>query len=517
MKIRLVTSILLVVVLCLLLIPITASADTTVYVPDDYSNIQAAVDAASDGDTIIVRDGSYTENIDVTKPLTIQSESGADSTTVTASNPDDHVFYVSTDSVTISGFTVTGTTGEKKAGIYLGDGADHCTISNNTVSNNYYGIHLDASSDNTLQNNTCHSNSNEGIFLWSSCNYNTIDNNTSYSNGAHGGIFVWKSCSNNTITNNKCHSNPDHGIKIHESSDNNLLENNTCFGNGDAIFVGFSDNNEISNNTCTSNTREGIYLRVSSHNLIVNNVCESNTVYNIKLAFCNYHNILENNICTNGAVGIGLCLSSNNNTVVNNKCNSNDLGIHVRHSNYNEILYNTIELNGTGGKWDDEFKKISGVKIDGGKDDEWDEFERLEGYWSKYKEQVQAKGVEIEGENSIGNKISWNNITGNVPYGVLNNGGAQVDATLNWWGDESGPGGAGRGNGDAVSDYVDHSPWLDTPYPEGKPISEIEAEEEPPQPPTPEGINWWLVTGIAAAIVILGSSIYFFIRRRKEV
>jgi len=34
-----------------------------IYVPDDYETIPAAVDAASSGDTIIVRDGTYIENM----------------------------------------------------------------------------------------------------------------------------------------------------------------------------------------------------------------------------------------------------------------------------------------------------------------------------------------------------------------------------------------------------------------------------------------------------------------------
>jgi len=36
-------------------------------VPDNYAKIQWAVDNASAGDTIIVRDGTYTENVDVKK------------------------------------------------------------------------------------------------------------------------------------------------------------------------------------------------------------------------------------------------------------------------------------------------------------------------------------------------------------------------------------------------------------------------------------------------------------------
>ena len=531
--------------------PPAQASPAIVYVPDDYLTIQAAVDIASDGDTIIVRDGTYTENVDITKLVTIQSEKGAGSTSVTAANSDEHVFYVTAEDVTISGFTVTGATGEKRAGIYLGDGAAHCTISNNIISNNYYGIHLDSSSNNTLRNNTCHYNSQEGIFLWSSCNNNTIDNNTSYSNGGHGGIFLWKFCQNNTITNNTCHSNPDHGIKIHESSDNNLLENNACFNNEhEGIFVGFSDNNTLKNNTCNSNTQSGIFLRVSNYNLVANNTCEFNES-GMCLDFCNFQNTLENNVCSNNECGIRLRLSSSSNRLINNTCNSNSrAGIGIAHSNYNEVFYNTLKLNRMVGV------SIEGgelISMQGGEKTEWDEFKRMEGYWSKFKEQVQARGVKIESKNSEGNKISWNNIESNGDWGVeIKVVGVGVDATLNWWGDLSGPSGAGSGKGDAVSTNVIYSPWLDVPYPEGKPVTESEAKEEPTQPQpvippepvptptpkpalapaptptapapvptpaplTPEGINWCFVIGIVAGVVIIGSAIYFFIRRRRRV
>ncbi|MCD4698148.1 MAG: right-handed parallel beta-helix repeat-containing protein, partial [Bacteroidales bacterium] len=48
-----------------------------IYVPDNYSTIQAAVNAASIGDEIIVRDGTYTENITInTYGLILHSENG---------------------------------------------------------------------------------------------------------------------------------------------------------------------------------------------------------------------------------------------------------------------------------------------------------------------------------------------------------------------------------------------------------------------------------------------------------
>ena len=81
---------------------------STLYVPDNYSTIQAAVDAASPGDTIIVSEGTYEENIEVYKRLTIRSENGPDSTVVQADYPDLPVFKVTADYVNISGFTVKG-------------------------------------------------------------------------------------------------------------------------------------------------------------------------------------------------------------------------------------------------------------------------------------------------------------------------------------------------------------------------------------------------------------------------
>jgi pectin methylesterase-like acyl-CoA thioesterase len=59
----------------LLLAATTAVASAaSIYVPDDYGTIQAAVDNATAGDTIIVRDSTYTENVHVNKSLTIYSK-----------------------------------------------------------------------------------------------------------------------------------------------------------------------------------------------------------------------------------------------------------------------------------------------------------------------------------------------------------------------------------------------------------------------------------------------------------
>jgi parallel beta-helix repeat protein len=201
--------------------------------------IQAAVNAADIGDSIFVWNGSYTENVDVNKRLTLKGE-GADVVTVTAKSSNDHVFEVAANWVEISGFAVSEATGSDKAGIFLG--VDHCNIYDNTANSNEYGIYLDSSDYNTLVNNTANSNSC-GICL--------------------------ESASNNIFTNSTANLNIGGGIHIGGSSDNTFT-NNTANSNAVGIYLTSSNSNTVQNNTVNSNIC-GIYLYQSSSNLIYNN------------------------------------------------------------------------------------------------------------------------------------------------------------------------------------------------------------------------------------------------------
>jgi len=140
----------------------------TIYVPDDYAKIQWAVDNASAGDTIIVRDGVYVENIYINKPhITIKSEKGSANCIVQAAYSNDHVFYVTADNVNITGFTVTGAT--NGGGVYLYN-SNYSKVENVNASNNYWGIFLYYSSSNIITDNTANSNNWDGILLYYSSN-----------------------------------------------------------------------------------------------------------------------------------------------------------------------------------------------------------------------------------------------------------------------------------------------------------------------------------------------------------
>ena len=69
-----------------LIFPVGAAAASTLLVPSQYPTIQAAVNAASPGDTILVGPGVYFEQVSIGKSVTIVG-SGATRTRFTCSSP----------------------------------------------------------------------------------------------------------------------------------------------------------------------------------------------------------------------------------------------------------------------------------------------------------------------------------------------------------------------------------------------------------------------------------------------
>ena len=93
-----------------LTIEICSAAGDTLHVGtgQTYSNIQDAIDAANESDTVYVHSGTYNENLVIQKTITL---TGAGSGSVTLNGNGDHTVKVYNDSVKISDFTIKNTDG----------------------------------------------------------------------------------------------------------------------------------------------------------------------------------------------------------------------------------------------------------------------------------------------------------------------------------------------------------------------------------------------------------------------
>ena len=121
-----------------------AALPATIFIPDDFAGIQDAIDASTNGDTIIVRDGTWTgtgnKNLDFGgKAITLRSEKGPQNCIIDC-ELDGRGFYFhsgETDKSVVDGFTITNGNISDYGGAvsceYSSPTFTNCTCSGNTA------------------------------------------------------------------------------------------------------------------------------------------------------------------------------------------------------------------------------------------------------------------------------------------------------------------------------------------------------------------------------------------------
>ena len=302
-----------------LLIASTASAATI----SVSSELQAAINSAQPGDTLLVAPGVYSK-ITLDKSLSLVGD-GA----VIQAGERDACVNVLADGVSISGFLVQN----GFYGIKLNN-VRGCTVANNTVIHcTQPGIALLFSDGNTIRGNNASFNGLGGegwygIYL-SNSNDNLILDNVAYGNGAYG-INLFPSCSNNTIRGNILQGNM-YGLYMFTDCSHNLIE--------------FND--------LSRNTNSGLDLRFNcTHNLIRNNSMIDNVVAGLTLLYSGYNSISGNQIEGNGRYGLQIQSNSDGNTIIDNAVSNSQTGIFLYSDKNliygNKILYNVIQAEDRG-------------------------------------------------------------------------------------------------------------------------------------------------------------------------
>ncbi|MCP4771839.1 MAG: hypothetical protein GY879_10575, partial [Planctomycetes bacterium] len=186
-------------------------AQSTWYVPDDFTTIQAGIDGSSNGDAVIVRDGTYVENIDFNgKAITLKSENGP-ATTIIDGNQAGSVVTIAngegSDSV-FEGFTVTNGNDIFGGGALCYNSSptlENCIFTSNTANDGGGGMQCTVSSP-TLTNCTFADNTATrygGGMQCGSSSAPTLTNCTFTNNtaGIGGGGMLCNEHSSPTLTN----------------------------------------------------------------------------------------------------------------------------------------------------------------------------------------------------------------------------------------------------------------------------------------------------------------------------
>lgn len=268
-----------------------AAAQTTITVPSDQPTIQAGINVAVNGDTVLVSPGTYSEQIDLLgKEITLVSVGGPASTAIDGSGAGSVITADSgeTANTVIEGFTIQNGGGFSGSGINILLGSP--TIRGNVFDSNVSEIGGSGAAilgnnasplieDNLFTNNTCDSQFTSGVISFVNSSSAVIVNNVFLNNPCRGVNIVSPGGQSHEVSNNTFVGN-DGAITVSIAVDasGQLVRNNIMFQN----TVGYDMANQeppFLNNLVFDNATD--YVGVANQTGLNGNIADSPLFVNL--------------------------------------------------------------------------------------------------------------------------------------------------------------------------------------------------------------------------------------------
>ena len=310
--------------LCLSILAFAADAREW-QVPPGKGTLQSAIDAASDGDALLLSAGTYSGSIDVHRSLSV-SASG-DGASIVDGEGSSHVILVTAPDVTIKGLTIrhSGEVAEdENSGVYVTADAERALIQDNHLQDNLIGVYLKGPQDAVVRNNVI------------------IGSQFHRMNDRGNGVYLWDT-PGSVVRDNVIRYGRD-GIFVNGSRDN-VFSGNHMSDLRFAVHYMYANDSEVSNNISVNN-HSGFAIMFSDRIVAKNNYSSGDIDRGLFFNAANYSEISGNRVV--GAERCVFIYNANFNQISNNSFEQCQFGIHfTAGSEKNEIYANAFIDNRT--------------------------------------------------------------------------------------------------------------------------------------------------------------------------